>query len=109
MFWYSADSGVLSNISRIASFGVMLPFMIYGLALGLRKIAESEERFLGRLASPHALLMTFVVVYSGVHILTWTLIRYRLPVDAVLVPFAALALVDLAGRIWQPRPIMIRR
>ena len=109
MFWYSADSSLLSNISRIASFGVMLPFMVYGVALGLRKITESYNRFVDRLTSPHALLILFVIVYSGVHILTWTLIRYRLPVDAVLIPFAALALVDLAQRIWQPRPVAVRR
>jgi hypothetical protein len=44
-------------------------------------------------------LILFAVVYSGVHILTWTLIRYRLPVDGVLIPFAALALVSIAERI----------
>jgi 4-amino-4-deoxy-L-arabinose transferase-like glycosyltransferase len=108
MFWYSADSSLLSNISRIASFGVMLPFMVYGLVLALRKITESYDRLLDRLTSPQALLMLFALVYSGVHILTWTLIRYRLPVDAVLLPFAALALVDLAQRIWQPRAVAVR-
>lgn len=107
MFWYSADSSLLSNISRLASFGVMLPFMLYGTALGLKKIPESGKRFLDWLTSPYSLLMIFVVVYSGVHVLTWTLIRYRLPVDAVLIPFAALAFVDLAQRIWQPRTVAI--
>jgi hypothetical protein len=81
--------------------------MLYGLVLAVKKIIASDKRFLDRLTSPHALLMLFMVVYSGIHILTWTLIRYRLPVDAVLIPFAALALVDLAQRIWQPRTAAI--
>jgi hypothetical protein len=33
--------------------------------------------------------------YSLLHILTWAMPRYRLPVDAVALPFAALALVEL--------------
>ena len=107
MFWYSADSSSLSNISRIASFGVMLPFMVYGLVLAVKKVIESDKHLLARLTSPQALLMLFMVIYSAIHILTWTLIRYRLPVDAVLIPFAALALVDLAQRIWQPRTAAI--
>lgn len=87
MFWYSPESSTLSNISRIGSFGVFLPFMLYGLFLGIK---QSRRNFL---ISPVGLLVLFVVVYSGVHILTWTLIRYRLPVDAVLIPFAGLAIV----------------
>jgi 4-amino-4-deoxy-L-arabinose transferase-like glycosyltransferase len=103
-FWYSADSGTLSNISRIASFGVTLPFMIYGLVLGVKKIlAEKGNRLWNLIVSPIGLLLLFTVVYSGVHILTWTLVRYRLPVDAVLIPFAGLALVDIAERITKRR------
>ena len=48
---------------------------------------------------PLFLLYMFIVVYTGIHILTWTLVRYRLPVDAVLVIFAGLAMVDLIGRV----------
>jgi 4-amino-4-deoxy-L-arabinose transferase-like glycosyltransferase len=103
-FWYSADSGTLSNISRIASFGVTLPFMIYGLVLGVKKIlVEKGNRLWNLIISPIGLLLLFTVVYSGVHILTWTLVRYRLPVDAVLIPFAGLALVDIAERITKRR------
>ncbi|MCC6499787.1 MAG: glycosyltransferase family 39 protein [Anaerolineales bacterium] len=89
MFWYSPESSVWSNFSRIGSFGVLLPFMLYGLYLGI------QWNWKNLMISPVGLLVLFVVVYSGVHILTWTLIRYRLPVDAVLIPFAALALVEL--------------
>jgi hypothetical protein len=98
MFWYSPESSTLSNISRIGSFGVFMPFMLFGLFLGLKQDRNDV------LVSPTGLMALFGIVYSGIHILTWTLIRYRLPVDAVLIPFAALALVELAQRLWKPRP-----
>ena len=99
MFWYSSDSSMLSNISRIGSFGVFLPFMLYGLFLAIRK----NRGFWNLVFSAQGLLILFTLVYSGVHILTWTLIRYRLPVDAVLIPFAGLALLDIAERITRGR------
>jgi hypothetical protein len=40
----------------------------------------------------------FVALYTLVHLLSWALIRYRLPVDAVLLVFAALAVERVAGR-----------
>ncbi|MBV6401888.1 MAG: hypothetical protein CNIPEHKO_02191 [Anaerolineales bacterium] len=110
MFWYSADSSTLSNISRIGSFGLFLPFMLYGLWLSVKANTGAQgNRFLNLLFSPQGLLMLFAVVYSGVHILTWTLIRYRLPVDAVLIPFAGLALAELAQRILKTRPHLLRQ
>jgi 4-amino-4-deoxy-L-arabinose transferase-like glycosyltransferase len=88
-FWPSPDSGLVSNISRVFSFGLMLPFMIYGLIIGFRRSLSSEA----------LILYLFMVTYAGVHLLTWTLIRYRLPIDAVLLVFAGLALVDLQTRL----------
>lgn len=95
MFWYSSDSSMLSNVSRIGSFGIFLPFMLYGLFLGVKRTSSYWDFLL----SPRGLLILFALVYSGVHILTWTLIRYRLPVDAVLILFAGLALQDIAERV----------
>lgn len=94
-FWPSAESGLLSNISRVASFGLFLPFMLYGLYLSVKCSTSNVERLI--------LLYLFILVYSGIHFLSWALIRYRLPVDAVLILFAGLALVDLGKRLgrWQ--------
>jgi 4-amino-4-deoxy-L-arabinose transferase-like glycosyltransferase len=101
MFWYSSESSTLSNISRIASFGIMLPFMLYGLISAVRKnVPQKGNRFLTLVISPQGLLMVFAIVYSAVHILTWTLIRYRLPVDAVLIVFAGFALVEIAQKVF---------
>lgn len=99
MFWYSSDSSMLSNISRIGSFGVFLPFMLYGLFLAIKR----SGGFWKLVFSPQGLLMLFALVYSGAHILTWTLVRYRLPVDAVMIPFAGLALLDVAERVTKGR------
>ena len=96
MFWPSSGSGFISNISRVLSFGLYLPFMIYGFVLSVARL----PRKLGDLfASPVILLMGFALVYSAIHILSWTLIRYRLPVDSVLIIFASVAVCDIAERL----------
>jgi hypothetical protein len=88
-FWPSADSGPVSNVARVFSFGLLLPFMLYGLILGFRRSLSSEA----------LILYLFLLTYTGIHVLTWTLIRYRLPIDAVLLVFAGLALVDIYARL----------
>jgi hypothetical protein len=47
--------------------------------------------------TPLALLLLFMIVYSLMHVLTWAMPRYRLPVDAVAFSFAALALYSLSN------------
>lgn len=85
-FWPTRDTTLLHNVGRSASFGLFLPFMLYGLVIALR-----HRGFAAR----NALVFLFVVTYSLLHLLTWAMVRYRLPVDAVLVVFAAVAGVDL--------------
>jgi len=95
-FWPSERSGLISNVSRVFSFGVMLPFMIYGLALTIkREIVGGVNSFF---SSPHFLLYMFIIIYTGIHLLTWAMIRYRLPVDAVMTYFAGIAIFELARR-----------
>ena len=108
-FWPSPDSGFLSNLARVMSFGVLLPFMLYGLLLSIW-----HSLFLPRNPQPGAcnlqaatLLYLFIAVYTAIHLLSWALIRYRLPVDAVLIIFAAYGLTNLGRRSrlqWQPLP-----
>lgn len=90
-FWPSADTSLLFNIGRLSSFALFLPFMIYGLFRSLR----DWRRF--------ALLYLFMLFYSVLHLLTWAMIRYRLPVDAVLLLFAAVG-IDHLFRRWN-RPL----
>jgi 4-amino-4-deoxy-L-arabinose transferase-like glycosyltransferase len=145
MFWPSPDSSLISNVSRLSSFALFLPFMLYGLLLALLRTnhgdkdpqnidrrgllteasglpsTTSDRRGLpteasspsslvpGPLspalntASPIFLLILFASIYTLIHLLSWALIRYRLPVDAVLLIFAALALVDIAQRLGVTR------
>jgi hypothetical protein len=92
-FWPSAQSGLVSNISRVGSFGLCLPFMLYGLWVSLSLVRRPNHP---TQRSGIILLYLFSVIYTTIHLLSWALIRYRLPVDAVLLIFAALGLVHLA-------------
>ena len=93
MFWPSPESGTLSNLGRALSFGLFLPFMVCGLA------KTWIERGRAGLSAPVGLLTLFTVMYSAIHLLSWSLIRYRLPVDAVLVIFGAYGLIEFARRL----------
>lgn len=85
-FWPSRDSGLLSNLSRVGSFGLLLPFMLYGVFLSITNLRQPS--YPGQNADL-LLIYLFIIVYASVHLLTWTLIRYRLPIDAFLILFAA--------------------
>ena len=91
-FWPSSGSGLVSNVSRVGSFGVSLPFIIYGLWLSRTRVWNSKST---PESSATVLLLIFVSAYSAIHLLSWALIRYRLPVDAVLLIFAALGIENL--------------
>ena len=96
-FWPSPDTSLLHNLGRSGSFGLAWPLMAYGLWLTLRRAKSSSWRAWS--VSPVALIVLFMSFYSVLHILTWAMPRYRLPVDAVALPFAALAAVDLIRRV----------
>ncbi len=100
-FWPSSSSGLISNLTRVVSFGLFLPFMLYGL---VRWVITGGFR---RISDPSWLLLLFMLFYAGIHILTWTLIRYRLPIDAILIIFASIAVQDLYGFIQNKRTASI--
>lgn len=90
-FWPSADSHPMSNLSRTLSFGICLPFMLGGLIYSFREW-RSRILFYG-----------FSTVYTLIHVVSWVQIRYRMPVDLVLIPFAALAVATLAQHLASRR------
>jgi hypothetical protein len=96
-FWPSADSGLISNLSRVISFGLALPWMVAGIWIWLR--GRPKTPWLTGLGSPGMLLLGFSAVYTLIHVLSWALVRYRLPVDAALIPFAGLAIRSAYDRI----------
>jgi hypothetical protein len=83
-FWPSSNSSQMSNLNRVLSFGLYLPFMILGLAFSVSRWRNFLPLYL------------FMVVHTGIHLLSWPSPRYRLPVDAILMVFAGLALLELA-------------
>lgn len=94
MFWPSQDSSTISNFARVSSFGIMWPFMVFGLFYAFFRRSNSQVT-----SSPIFLLLLFTVAYTVIHLLSWSLIRYRLPVDAVLLIFAALPIGLLLSRV----------
>jgi 4-amino-4-deoxy-L-arabinose transferase-like glycosyltransferase len=86
-FWPSATSSQISNLNRVLSFGLYLPFMLVGLFLSFSR----WRRFL--------ILYIFIIVHSTIHLLSWPAPRYRLPVDAVSMIFAGLALIEVVRQI----------
>jgi 4-amino-4-deoxy-L-arabinose transferase-like glycosyltransferase len=116
IFWPTAESTLLSNAARVLSFGLFLPFMVYGLFLALRRLPKlhvpaAERRqpadssstssgYQGDLRFEYIILFVlFIVVYTLVHLASWANPRYRLPVDAFLILFAAYAIDSLLDKV----------
>jgi hypothetical protein len=87
MFWPSSETTTINNIGRVISFGLFLPVMIYGLLLSRHQWRRFE------------LFYIFILFYSLLHLMTWSMVRYRLPVDALLLIFASLGILDLINRV----------
>lgn len=113
LFWPTKDSSLVSNISRVFSFGITFPLMIYGLILTGANLVHAKKPLVnrGRERSGFVdykrgyyqiLLLLFVLVYSVVHLISWANVRYRLPVDAILIIYAGYALDNILCR-WLGR------
>ncbi len=91
-FWPTSESGLISNVSRVGSFGLALPFMLFGLwqtfKLWRAPVHPAQRAEL-------ALLYLFAIVYTAIHLMSWTLIRYRLPLDALFLIVAAFGVQTL--------------
>ncbi|MBI5566724.1 MAG: hypothetical protein HY870_17625 [Chloroflexi bacterium] len=94
-FWPTPDTALINNVGRVGSIGVLLPFMLIGVWLAFRHGGvRSTGGWRAFSQSPLALISLFMLVYSVLHIFTWAMPRYRLPVDAVALPLAALAIAS---------------
>jgi 4-amino-4-deoxy-L-arabinose transferase-like glycosyltransferase len=98
-FWPTGESSLLGNVIRVASFGLLLPFALFGVAAERNGGSEGDPRTI-------QLLYLFALFYTLIHLLTWTLVRYRLPVDAVLAVFAANGAMALVGALMTSRRIV---
>jgi hypothetical protein len=101
-FWPSGDSSLVSNITRVLSFGLALPFMFLGIILWIFAHLH-QPRFWSNLRevfrAPGSLLVLFILCNSGIYLLSWAMIRYRLPQDSVGLIFAAFGAIWLIDRI----------
>lgn len=84
-FWLAPSdrSSTLSNLGRVFSYTLYLPFMVYGLYLSRRQ---------WRLVLP---LYLYVAIDTLLHLTTWAAPRYRLPSDVVMIVFAGLAVATV--------------
>ncbi|MEZ4672703.1 MAG: hypothetical protein R2932_00455 [Caldilineaceae bacterium] len=57
-----------------------MPFTLWGLLANLRRFAELAPVYL------------FFVVHIGIYAVTWTMVRYRVPLDPFFILFAAYTL-----------------
>ncbi len=96
-FWPSPGSSLVSNLQRPLSFGLLLPLTIYGLYLARHRLR------------PWALPLLFFAVTAATYLLSWPTARYRVPTDACLMPFAAMALIDLSDRLMAKRQAQAQR
>jgi 4-amino-4-deoxy-L-arabinose transferase-like glycosyltransferase len=92
----SAESGLVSSVARVGSFGILAPVMVAGLCLAT---ARRRECVLDQQGLAVVLLCGLAVVYTATYLLSWALPRYRLPVDAMLLLFAAMAIQQLLRRL----------
>lgn len=90
-------SSLLSNLARLFSFTLYLPFMLWGLLLSYRR---------WNVLAP---LLMYVAFETVMHLSSWAAPRYRLPSDAVMMLFAALAVIDLRERLGSFRDRVARR
>ena len=107
-FWPSRQDGLVSNLARLGGFGLFLPFMVVGLIRGWLLLIRKIKSWHQILSSSVFFISLFMFFYTGLHIFAWSLIRYRLPVDAFLLSFAGLSMVEftvwISGRTKLPLP-----
>jgi len=83
-FWPTRGWRFVSNVTRVESLGLALPFMVAGLVLSWRDWRRLLPTYL------------FAALFIALHVLSWPGPRYRFPVDALLLVFAGFA----ACRFW---------
>lgn len=86
-FWPTTDSQLISNAARVLSFGIALPFMIYGLVISIKQWRHLFPIYL------------FLIFHFGVYLSSWVMIRYRIPADTVLLLFVGPAVIDIYQRL----------
>ena len=87
LFWPTVQSTLEANILRVLSFGLIFPFAVVGVLANLRRIRELAPVYL------------FIIMHIGIYAVTWTMIRYRIPIDPLLIMFASYTIVVIYNSI----------
>ncbi len=87
VFWPTEGSEPLANAMRVLSFGLLWPFALAGIYLIRHRWLELAPLFL------------FAFIHVGVYASMWTMVRYRMPLDAMFLSFAGVACVALADKL----------
>ena len=96
-FWPTADSTLTSNVMRVLSFGILVPFALVGLVMGAHKWRSVAPIYL------------FILAHAGIHAVTWSMIRYRVSLDTFFIIFASLpvcVLVDYVAHRFRATRVM---
>ena len=101
-FW-PTETTLLHNAGRLLSFTLFLPAFVAGIWTAARQNRRQSRDRVGLWRRPAGLVFLFMLFYTVLHIFTWAMPRYRLPVDAVAMPFAALALQEVSQWVRQCR------
>jgi 4-amino-4-deoxy-L-arabinose transferase-like glycosyltransferase len=96
LFWPTAESTLASNLLRLCSFGLILPFALYGLLVNLRRLQTLAPIYL------------LILVHTAIYAVTWTMIRYRTPLDPFFILFAADTLYRFYQYVVEPRTPALR-
>jgi hypothetical protein len=83
----------------VLSFGLYLPFMLFGLYLSFSRWRSFSVLYL------------FIFIHTAIHLLSWPAPRYRLAVDAVSMVFAGMAVLELARQTksWRRKLPLINK
>ncbi len=91
VFWPTEDSSLQANLLRVLSFGLIVPFALYGIMTNLRRFGELAPIYL------------FFVIHTGIYAVTWTMVRYRVPMDPFFILFAAYTLLRIYDLLRRQR------
>ena len=77
----------MHKLVGLSSYGVLFPFWVLGAVLCLRRIRSLS------------VLYGFIVYFTLVHALLYGKLRYRLPMDTLLIAFGATGLLAMMDRV----------
>ncbi len=93
-FLPTSDTGRLENLGRLLSFGVVFPAALAGMWL-------TRQRWRSLLP-----VYLFILLHTSIYLLTWSMVRYRVPLDGFFIAFSAVTLLTVLDKLnARPRSV----